>query len=174
MDEARDKARLNKVRGNRARGKVARSLFASGFSWSIAGELRRTNLGLHGEVVGILLTPSLATSGAAHLKPTRDLHGPRPRPGPRSDLGKRSRPDCPVGKIMLVHPYREHHQAWAACGADNTFAAAVNILLSRMNWRQKEQSGSAATDKGFRRRGQALWCVDCGRHRLEALLRERE
>jgi hypothetical protein len=41
---------------------------------SIAAQLRRTNLGLHGDVVGILLIPSLAACRAACLKEARGVY----------------------------------------------------------------------------------------------------
>ena len=45
---------------------------------SIAAQLRRTNLGLHGDVVGILLIPSLAACRSARLKEAKGgLHGLR-------------------------------------------------------------------------------------------------
>lgn len=59
---------------------------------SIAAQLRRTNLGLHGDVVGILLIPSLAACRAACLKEARGgLHGLRGRP---PDLGRRDVSRC--------------------------------------------------------------------------------
>jgi hypothetical protein len=86
--------------------------------------------------VGILLTPSLATSGAAHFKPARGLHGLRAR---RPDLGKAwetLEAGLPRGEIMLGAPIPRAPPRVGGVGADNTFAAAANILLSRMNLRR--------------------------------------